>query len=184
MKKQSKPENVEAFDTHTLNQGKIAISSNPIVGKTYAESKEGTPPTLPVARGAPNILWILLDDVGFGASSAFGGQVRTPVIENLANNGLRYTNSHTTSVCSPSHAASWDVGWHCPDSYVIDTVWRAANYRSRADLDERWPGLDFIHSGRNTLLVFYYTYGACGWRFWHWQPRPNPGGALYPHQLT
>jgi arylsulfatase len=47
----------------------------------------------------------LIDDVGFGASSAFGGPARTPVIERLAKNGLRYTNFHTTGVCSPSRAA-------------------------------------------------------------------------------
>ncbi|MFN9537836.1 MAG: arylsulfatase, partial [Planctomycetota bacterium] len=50
-------------------------------------------------------IWILIDDVGFGASGAFGGPARTPVIERLANNGLRYTNFHTTGVCSPSRAA-------------------------------------------------------------------------------
>jgi arylsulfatase len=47
----------------------------------------------------------LIDDVGFGASGGFGGPARTPVIERLANNGLRYTNFHTTGVCSPSRAA-------------------------------------------------------------------------------
>ncbi|MFN9878433.1 MAG: arylsulfatase, partial [Planctomycetota bacterium] len=47
----------------------------------------------------------MIDDVGFGASSAFGGPARTPVIERLAKNGLRYTNFHTTGVCSPSRAA-------------------------------------------------------------------------------
>ena len=51
------------------------------------------------------MVWILIDDVGFGASSAFGGPARTPTIDKLANNGLRYTNFHTTAVCSPSRAA-------------------------------------------------------------------------------
>jgi arylsulfatase len=55
--------------------------------------------------GAPNIIWILLDDVGFGASSAFGGLINTPVIDSLANNGLRYTNFHTTGICSPTRTA-------------------------------------------------------------------------------
>jgi hypothetical protein len=82
-----------------------AQSGAPVIRKTYAESKPGTAPTPPNAKGAPNILWILIDDVGFGASSAFGGPARTPVIEKLANNGLRYTNFHTTAVCSPSRAA-------------------------------------------------------------------------------
>ena len=75
------------------------------IARTYAESTPGKPPTLPDAKGAPNVIWILIDDVGFGASSAFGGPARTPVIERLANSGLRYTNFHTTGVCSPSRAA-------------------------------------------------------------------------------
>ncbi len=55
--------------------------------------------------GAPNVLLILLDDVGFGASSAFGGPCRTPVLERLAARGLRYTQFHTTALCSPTRAA-------------------------------------------------------------------------------
>ncbi|WP_176399690.1 arylsulfatase [Novosphingobium sp. B 225] len=76
-----------------------------VVGKTYAQSREGQKPQIPSAKGAPNVIWILLDDVGFGASSAFGGQIQTPTFEYLANRGLRYTNFHTTGVCSPSRAA-------------------------------------------------------------------------------
>jgi arylsulfatase len=54
---------------------------------------------------APNVLLILLDDVGFGASSAFGGPCQTPTAERLAANGLKYTRFHTTALCSPSRAA-------------------------------------------------------------------------------
>src|SRR6476469_6469728 len=53
------------------------------------------PPT-----GAPNVLVILIDDVGYGASSAFGGPCHTPNFEKLAKNGLRYTRFHTTALCS------------------------------------------------------------------------------------
>ncbi|HTF18853.1 MAG TPA: sulfatase-like hydrolase/transferase, partial [Chryseolinea sp.] len=55
--------------------------------------------------GAPNVVWILLDDVGFGAISTFGGLIKTPTLDSLANNGLRYTNFHTTAICSPTRAA-------------------------------------------------------------------------------
>ena len=75
------------------------------IGKTLAESIPGTAPELPVAKGAPNVIWIMLDDVGYGASSTFGGGARTPVLDSLANNGLKYTNFHSTAVCSPSRAA-------------------------------------------------------------------------------
>src|SRR5437763_10621484 len=65
------------------------------------------PPIEPLRppKGAPNVLIILLDDVGFGASSAFGGPCQTPTAERLATDGLRYTRFHTTALCSPTRAA-------------------------------------------------------------------------------
>src|SRR5579859_2139408 len=56
-------------------------------------------------EGAPNVVVILVDDMGFGASSAFGGPCEMPAAERLGQNGLRYTRFHTTSVCSPTRAA-------------------------------------------------------------------------------
>ena len=56
-------------------------------------------------EGAPNVLIVLLDDVGFGASSAFGGPCHTPTAERLASEGLKYTRFHTTALCSPTRAA-------------------------------------------------------------------------------
>jgi arylsulfatase len=56
-------------------------------------------------KGAPNVLVVLLDDVGFGASSAFGGPVNMPTVERLAASGLKYTRFHTTALCSPTRAA-------------------------------------------------------------------------------
>ena len=65
------------------------------------------PPITPLRppAGAPNVLWILLDDVGFGASSVFGGPCKTPTAERLAAGGLRYNRFHTTALCSPTRAA-------------------------------------------------------------------------------
>jgi arylsulfatase len=61
-------------------------------------------PWLPPA-GAPNVLIVLIDDVGFGASSAFGGPCRTPNFERLAASGLKYNRFHTTALCSPTRSA-------------------------------------------------------------------------------
>jgi hypothetical protein len=55
--------------------------------------------------GAPNVLIVLIDDMGFGQSSAFGGPVHMPTVERLANAGLRYNEFHTTALCSPTRAA-------------------------------------------------------------------------------
>jgi arylsulfatase A-like enzyme len=56
-------------------------------------------------KGAPNVLIVLIDDVGFGASSTFGGPCQTPTLEKLAGNGLRYNRFHTTALCSPTRQA-------------------------------------------------------------------------------
>jgi arylsulfatase len=55
--------------------------------------------------GAPNVVIVLIDDLGFGATSPFGGPIATPTLERLAQDGLRYNNFHTTSLCSPTRAA-------------------------------------------------------------------------------
>jgi arylsulfatase len=75
------------------------------IGRTLAESTEWWPEPVKAPAGSPNVVWILLDDVGFGASSTFGGAISTPVLDQLAQQGLRYTNFHTTGICAPTRAA-------------------------------------------------------------------------------
>lgn len=88
----------------------LAVPMFALTGPATARTADQPGPT-PVpagsetARRAPNILLIMTDDVGFGASSAFGGPVPTPVFDALARNGLRYNNFHTTAMCSPTRAA-------------------------------------------------------------------------------
>jgi arylsulfatase len=75
------------------------------IGKTYEESTEAWTKNPAAPDGAPNVIWILIDDVGFGAASVFGGLINTPNLENLANQGLRYTNFHTCAISAPTRAA-------------------------------------------------------------------------------
>lgn len=75
-----------------------------VIGRTTAESSPAWPEPPRAPEGAPNVLFFVLDDVGYGQLSAFGGLVETPVIDSLADNGLRYTNMHTTALCSPSRS--------------------------------------------------------------------------------
>jgi arylsulfatase len=88
-----------------FTQNKPDANFKGVIGKTLAESKEYWPEPVKAPAGAPNVVWILIDDVGFGATSAFGGLINTPTLENLANNGLRYTNFHTTAICAPTRSA-------------------------------------------------------------------------------
>jgi len=68
------------------------------------QSKPAWPARVVPPKDAPNILLIMTDDVGFGAPSTFGGVIPTPALERIAANGLRYTNFHSTSLCSPTRA--------------------------------------------------------------------------------
>ena len=76
-----------------------------VVGRTLAQSKEWWPDPVKAPAGAPNVVWILLDDVGFGAAGTFGGLIQTPTFDSLAAIGLRYTNFHTTAICAPTRSA-------------------------------------------------------------------------------
>ncbi|MCS5736340.1 arylsulfatase [Herbiconiux daphne] len=98
------------------------------------KSEEEFPPIVakrPPAS-APNVLVILLDDVGFGASSAFGGPVRTPTAERLADAGLRYTRFHTTALCSPTRAALLSGRNHhaVGMGHITETATPSPGYRS------------------------------------------------------
>ncbi|MGA8061083.1 MAG: sulfatase-like hydrolase/transferase [Candidatus Sulfotelmatobacter sp.] len=92
------------------------------IGKTYLES-EGDWPRLPAPpEGAPNVVVILLDDVGFGQISTFDGPVPTPRLDKLAAEGLRYTRFHTTAICAPSRATLLTIRNHhnCGSGFLTE----------------------------------------------------------------
>jgi len=75
---------------------------------TVFDARNATPPPrfeVKAPPSAPNVLIVLIDDMGFGQSSAFGGPIHMPTVEGLANNGLRYNEFHTTALCSPTRSA-------------------------------------------------------------------------------
>ncbi|MCC9641063.1 arylsulfatase [Rhodopirellula sp. JC740] len=75
------------------------------IAKTYKQSKSVWQTPVQAPEGAPNVIVILLDDVGFGQTSTFGGLIPTPNLDQLASEGLRYNRFHTTAICGPSRAA-------------------------------------------------------------------------------
>ena len=86
----------------------LPIPDQPFRGKIERTAKDSTPDFpkgITAPKGAPNVLLIMTDDVGYGAASTFGGPVPTPNFDKLAKAGLRYNNYHTTALCSPSRAA-------------------------------------------------------------------------------
>jgi arylsulfatase A-like enzyme len=96
--------------TDQISRDVLPIPDRPYEGELPLDAKDPQakfPPieSLRPPAGAPNVLVILLDDVGFAASSVFGGPCATPTAERLAENGLKYNRFHTTALCAPTRAA-------------------------------------------------------------------------------
>ena len=106
------PENKPAATAAPVD-GEIDRTSLPIkepIRKTYTEldARNAKAPArfdVKAPKGAPNVLVVLIDDIGFGASDAFGGPISMPTLDKLAATGLKYNRFHTTSLCSPTRMA-------------------------------------------------------------------------------
>jgi arylsulfatase A-like enzyme len=94
--------------TTTIDGKYIPNPPPPFGGKinlSAVDSKPGWPPTVVPPKGAPNVLLIMTDDQGYGITSTFGGVIPTPSMDRLAQAGVRYTQFHSTALCSPTRAA-------------------------------------------------------------------------------
>ena len=89
-----------------------------IIGRTPAESSPAWPTPIRATEGAPNVLFIVVDDMGFGNLGCYGSPIATPNFDALAADGLRYTNMHTTALCSPSRSCILKAATISP------TTWR------------------------------------------------------------
>src|SRR5258705_11240997 len=76
-----------------------------VIKEAATDSKPYWPPRVVPPKGAPNILLIMTDDQGYGVSGTFGGIIPTPALDRIAKAGLRYTQFHSTALCSPTRAA-------------------------------------------------------------------------------
>jgi arylsulfatase A-like enzyme len=88
----------------TLVEYKTGAAFPGRMGRTIGESSPAWPAPVRAKPGAPNVLFIVLDDVGFAQLGCYGSPINTPNIDKLAHNGLLYTNMHTTALCSPSRS--------------------------------------------------------------------------------
>jgi arylsulfatase A-like enzyme len=173
------------------------------------QSKPAWPMTVVPPKGAPNILLIMTDDVGFAAPSTFGGVIPTPTLDRIANDGLRYTNFHSTSLCSPTRAAlitgrnhhsvgfgvisEAATGFPGYDSYIgkesatIGRVLLDNGYRtSWFGKDHNTPTWTASQAGPfdqwPTGMGFEYFYGFVGGDTSQWQPNLfRNTTAIYPY---
>ena len=75
-----------------------------VIGRTTDDSSPAWPALTHAPKGAPNVLFVVLDDTGFGNLGCYGSPIATPNFDALAADGLRYNNMHTTALCSPSRS--------------------------------------------------------------------------------
>ena len=94
--------------TSTIDDQSLPAAPSEFGGTINLDAQESTawwPPTVVPPKGAPNVLLIITDDAGYGVSGTFGGVIPTPTLDQIAADGLRYTQFHSTALCSPTRAA-------------------------------------------------------------------------------
>ena len=97
-----------ALRADDIDRSELPIHEPKVKTIDTLDARDATPPSrfeVKAPHGAPNVVIVLLDDIGFGHSSAFGGPIKMPTLEKLANNGVRYNRFHTTALCSPTRVA-------------------------------------------------------------------------------
>jgi hypothetical protein len=97
------PDSTISIDGRALPPAPPAFGG--VINEKAQDSTPWWPPRVVPPQGAPNVLLIMTDDQGYGVSSTFGGVIPTPALDRIANAGLRYTQFHSTALCSPTRAA-------------------------------------------------------------------------------
>src|SRR6476659_5854635 len=181
-----------------------------VIGEKASESKAWWAPRVVPPKGAPNVLLIMTDDVGFGAPGTFGGVVPTPALDRIANAGVRYTNFHSTALCSPTRAALITGRNHHVAGFGVvgeiatgfpgyDSIIRKENGTIGAILKENGYATSWFGKNHNTPFYqatqagpfdqwpngmgFEYFYGFMGGDASQWQPNLYRNTtAIYPFQ--
>jgi arylsulfatase A-like enzyme len=168
-----------------------------VIKETATESTPYWPPRVVPPKGAPNVLLIMTDDQGYGVSGTFGGVIPTPALDGIAAAGLRYTQFHSTALCSPTRAAlitgrnHHEVGYGVigelstgypgydsiigPDNATIGTILRDNGYAtSWFGKDHNIPAFQYSAAGPFNQwpvgLGFQYFYGFLGGETDQWTP--------------
>jgi arylsulfatase A-like enzyme len=199
--------------TTTLDGKRLPATDPKFGGVIKEKASESTPwwaPRVVPPKGAPNVLLIMTDDAGFSAPGTFGGVVPTPALDRIARSGIRYTNFHSTSLCSPTRAAlitgrnhhsvgfgvvgEIATGYPGYDSYIppgeatIGTILRDNGYAtSWFGKDHNTPAWDASPVGPFDQwpigMGFQYFYGFVGGDASQWQPNLYRNTtAIYPFQ--
>jgi arylsulfatase A-like enzyme len=199
--------------TTTIDGKQLPPPNPPFGGVIKERASESTPwwaPRIVPPKGAPNVLLIMTDDDGFGVPSTFGGVIPSPALDRIAKAGLRYTNFHSTSLCSPTraalitgrnhHVAGFGVVDEIGTGYPgYDSIILKANGTIGTILKENGYGTAWFGKDHNTPsyqatqagpfdqwpvgMGFDYFYGFVGGDASQWQPNLYRNTtAIYPFQ--
>lgn len=154
-----------------LAQEKLPHELQPFEGKignTYKDSKEDYPKEIQAPHGAPNVIVIMLDDVGFGQAGTYGGPIPTPNIDKLATQGLSYTRFHTTAICSSTRA-----------SLLTGRNHHQTGFGTITELSTGYPGYNSVWGGDAASIAEILRqngYNTGAWGKWHntpdWETSP------------
>jgi arylsulfatase A-like enzyme len=112
-----------------------------VINENAADSKSWWPPRVVPPKGAPNVLLIITDDQGYGVPSTFGGVIPTPALDRIAKAGLRYTQFHSTALCSPTRAA-----------LITGRNHHAVGFGVISELSTGFPGYDAVIGPQNATV--------------------------------
>ena len=129
-----------------------------VIGLTIDQSSPAWPEPMRAREGTPNVLFIVLDDTGYGQLGCFGSPIETPNLDSLAQGGLRYTNMHTTALCSPSRACI------SPGVTTTPTAWHASprlatgypGYNGKVPFENGFLSEMLLTQGYNTYMIGKY----------------------------
>jgi len=142
---------------------------NGVIERTSSESEPSWPSPVRSKKDAPNVLFVVLDDIGYGQLGAFGGLVDTPNLDKLAANGLKYSNMHTTALCSPTRSCILTGRNHHSNhvACIMEMATGYPGYDSNIPFENGFMGEMLIPEGYNS-----YAVGK-----WHLTPAEQMGAA-------
>ncbi len=140
-----------------------------VIGRTAEESTPAWPAPVRAPQGAPNVLFIVLDDTGFGQLGCYGSPIATPNLDRLARAGLLYNNMHTTALCSPSRSCVLTGRNHHSNGMACITE-MATGYPG-------YNGLMPFENGFLSEMLLAHGYSTYMIGKWHLMPtQPGDGG--------
>jgi len=139
----------------TLKEYKSGTAFNGVLGRTFDTSQPAWPEPNRAKPGAPNVLFIVLDDVGFAQLGCYGSPIHTPNMDSLAKNGLRFNNMHTTALCSPTRVSLLTGRNHHSNAMACITEGSTGfpGYNANVPFENGFLSEILLQKGYNTYVV-------------------------------